>query len=143
MRKRIICGALTILAFIQSPAHAKADGFKCPKAIAIAIQAGFTKKDLPKLDKIVYRESRCNPKSVGYNRRADGSVWSIDYGLTQINNYSWITYLRDRNIIKKSTDLLHPFTNMKAARALYNYSLQNGGDPWRQWRTNGSGSYRG
>jgi hypothetical protein len=143
MRKRIICTALTMLAFVQSPAVAKADGFKCPKAIAIAIQAGFTKKDLNKLDKIVYRESRCNNNAVGYNKRADGSVWSIDYGLTQINNYSWITYLRNLKIIKKSTDLLHPFTNMKAARALYNYSLQNGGDPWRQWRTSGNGSYQG
>jgi len=142
MRRRIICTALTMLAFIQSPAQAKADGFKCPKAIAIAIQAGFDKKDLPTLDKIVYRESRCNNKAIGYNRRANGSVWSIDYGLTQINNYSWITYLRNLGIITKSTDLLHPFTNMKAARALYNYSLLHGGNPWRQWKTNGSGSYR-
>lgn len=145
MRKRILTPVIAAIAAISisTPLEAKQTNqeFKCPKAMSWAIQAGFHRLDLPKLDKIVYRESRCRPDAVGYNRRKDGTVWSTDYGLTQINDYSWLRYLRDRGVITKSSQLLEPFTNMKAARELFVYSKKKGLDPWHQWRTgNGSGS---
>ena len=139
MRKRtltpLIAALIAAPTFLLSTPTIASNGFKCPKAMTLALQVGFKKKDLPTLDYIIHRESRCSPKSIGYNLRKDGTVWSTDYGYTQINNYSWITYLRDRKIVRKSSDLLNPFTNLKAAKLLYDYSLEHGGNPWRQWQT--------
>lgn len=149
MRKRILTPAILSLSLLATPAMAKpveADGFKCPRAMALALQAGFRKRDLPRLDYIIYRESRCRPEAVGYNKRKDGTVWSKDYGLTQINDYSWITYLRNKRIVKSSVELLHPLTNLRAAKALFDYSKEEGLDPWHQWRTgnpNGSAGNAG
>ena len=135
MKKRFTRCALTALAAItltQVPTPAHAAEYKCERWHKLALKAGFSKKDLPTLDYIMYRESRCGPRSIGLNRDRNGKVWSSDYGLTQINNFSWITYLRDRNIVRKSSDLLHPLVNLKAAKALYDYSKERG-NPWRQW----------
>ena len=145
MLKRILTPAILSLSLLATPA-VKADGFKCPRAMALALQAGFRQSDLPKLDYIIYRESRCRPEAVGLNRRADGTVWSSDYGLTQINGYSWITYLRNLKIVTKSSQLLEPLTNLRAAKALYDYSKKEGLNPWHQWRTgnpNGSAGNAG
>lgn len=133
MLKRILTPAILSLSLLATPAQA--EGFKCPKAMALAIQAGFKKNDLPKLDHIIYRESRCAPGATNLNRRSDGTVWSTDYGLTQINGYSWVTYLRNKRIVSKSSELLEPLTNLRAAKALYDYSKKEGLDPWFQWRT--------
>lgn len=144
MLKRILTPAILSLSLLATPAQA--DGFKCPKAMALALQAGFRKSDLPKLDYIIYRESRCRPEAVGHNRRKDGTIWSSDYGLTQINGYSWITYLRNKKIVSKSSELLKPLSNLRAAKALYDYSKKEGLDPWYQWRTgnpNGSAGNAG
>jgi hypothetical protein len=147
MRKRILTPVIAaMLAVASTPTSTQATEFKCPKAMALALQAGFHRLDLPKLDKIIYRESRCRPEAVGYNKRKDGTVWSRDYGLTQINDYSWITYLRNKGIVKKSLQLLEPLSNLKAAKALFDYSKKEGLDPWHQWRTgnpNGSAGSAG
>lgn len=141
MRYRILTPLITLLTIVPSTPTIASDGFKCPKAMTMALQVGFRKRDLPKLDYIIHRESRCNPKSVGYNRRTDGTVWSTDYGLTQINNYSWVTFLRNKRIVQKSSDLLDPMVNLKAAKALYDYSSERGYSPWKQWDTkSGKGS---
>jgi len=147
MRKRILTLVIAaIIAVVPVPTNTHAAGFKCPKAMALALQAGFSKNDLQKLDYIIYRESRCQPKAVGYNKRQDGTVWSRDLGLTQINDYSWITYLRNKKIIKQSLQLLQPLTNLIAAKALFDYSKEEGLNPWHQWRTrnpNGSAGSAG
>lgn len=141
MRYRILTPLITLLTIVPSTPTIASDGFKCPKAMAMALQVGFRKRDLPKLDYIIHRESRCNPKSIGLNKKADGTVWSTDYGLTQINNYSWVTFLRNKRIVQKSSDLLDPMTNLKAAKALYDYSSEQGLSPWKQWDTkSGKGS---
>lgn len=137
--KRILVAALAALAIHASPVDARQ--WKCPQWYKLAREVGFTHRDYITLDPILYRESRCRPEAKGYNRRADGSVWSTDIGLSQINNYSWVTYLRRLGIIKHSDDLLHPRTNLRAAKALYDYSKSKGYSPWHQWRTSSSGSW--
>lgn len=137
--KRIIA-AVVLVVGLASPAKA-ADNWKCPQWYKLARQVGFARSDWPKLDAIMYRESRCRPEAKGVNKLADGTVWSTDMGLTQINNYSWITYLRSLGIAKQSTDLLQPRVNLLAAKALYDYSKARGFSPWHQWRTAGSGSW--
>lgn len=164
MRKRITILFITATILIPTtPAmahHSPPQPFKCPKAMRIALQVGFKKKDLRTLDRIVYRESKCEPRAVGWNYRSGTShkdcklqpwkryrkckaVRSADFGLTQINDNSWITYLRQEKIIVKADDLLKPVTNMRAAKALYDYSLSKGHHAWKQWDTkkpDGSGN---
>lgn len=164
MRKRILTPLILATILIPtSPASASktpADGFKCPAAMRTALKAGFSRKDLPTLDRIVYRESKCQPSAVGWNyrkgmdhtdcrrrpwpeyRRCD-AVWSADFGYSQINDVSWVTYLRGKKIIKSSADLLDPLTNLIAAKALYDYSVSKGYHAWKQWdtsRPSGSGN---
>jgi hypothetical protein len=126
----------------------------------IALEVGFRKKDLKTLDRIVYRESKCQSKAVGWNYRKPlthkdcklkpwkqyrkcKAVKSADFGLTQINDRSWVTYLRQKGIINTVDDLLNPVVNLTAAKALYDYSLDKGHHAWKQWDTkkpNGSGN---
>lgn len=107
----------------------------CPQWRDLALDVGFTARDYKKLDYIIWRESRCNPKSIGLNYDEDGSVWSKDWGLTQVNDYSWITYLRGKKIVSKSTQLLNPRRNLEAAYELFEYSSDRHDDPWLQWKT--------
>lgn len=139
--KRVLVAALAAISLYAQPANAT-EAFKCPQWHRLAQEEGFTRRDLATLDYIMYRESRCNPKAAGKNRRATGEVWSTDKGLMQINDYSWVTYLRKLGIIKHSDDLFKPRVNLRAAKALYDYSASKGYTPWAQWRTSGSGSYR-
>lgn len=107
----------------------------CQKYVQLALNVGFQKGELRELFRIAYRESRCNPDSIGYNKRADGQVWSTDYGLLQVNDYSWITFLRNKNIVNKSSELTNPQKNLRAALALKEYSEKEGYGKWHQWRT--------
>lgn len=132
---RYTIATIAALTVTQAPTPVHAAEFKCERWHKLALKAGFKRGDLPTLDYIMYRESRCGPRSIGLNRTATGKVWSSDYGLTQINNFSWITFLRDRKIVRKSSDLLHPLANLRAAKALYDYSKERG-NPWRQWNIN-------
>lgn len=137
--KRIIASAAVVFALSATPAHATT--FKCHQWMATAVRVGFKKSDLKELDRLMYRESRCAPGARHLNKNSAGLVTSVDKGLMQINDKSWVTYLRNLGIIKSSDDLLHPGTNLKAAKALYDYSVEHGYNRWYQWRTFGSGSY--
>lgn len=144
MNKRIARCAVTafaLLSLAQPADRAEAAEFKCQKWTTAALKVGFKKRDLAELDRIMYRESRCAPGARHYNKNRYGKTTSTDKGLMQINDYSWVTYLRNLKIIKSSDDLLHPMTNLKAAKALYDYSADRGYSPWHQWRTYRSGSY--
>lgn len=138
--KKILVAAFAAMSLTASPVGATE--WRCPKWHKLALDVGFKRSDLKTLDYILWRESRCSKSARGLNKRADGSVWSTDLGLTQINNYSWVTYLRNLGIIKHSEDLLHPRTNLRAAKALYDYSKSKGYSPWHQWRISSS-TYRG
>lgn len=138
--KRVAAVVAALLLSVPANASAKPT-FQCRRWHKLAIDVGFKVRDLPELDHIMYRESRCNPAAKGLNKNAYGKVWSIDRGLMQINDYSWVTYLRNQRIIKTSDDLYNPRTNLRAAKALYDYSVSRGYTPWAQWRsTSGSGS---
>lgn len=107
----------------------------CQKYVQLALDVGFKKGELEELFRLAYRESRCNPKSIGYNKRANGTVWSTDIGIMQVNDYSWITYLRGKKIVSKSSELTNPRKNLLAALALKEYSEKEGYPKWHQWRT--------
>lgn len=126
---------LTVPTIPVSNVNANKAKDNCPQWKRLALDVGFSKRDWVRLDKIIWRESRCAPKAINENNRTDGSTWSRDYGLTQVNDYSWITYLRGKKIVSKSTELLNPRKNLKAAYVLYQYSDDRHDDPWLQWKT--------
>lgn len=138
MRKRILPPVILSLSLLAaSPASASEtpqEARRCDRAIELARQVGWLKKDLPYLRYILHRESRCQPDSIGRNRDITGRVTSEDLGLAQINDRSWVTYLKGQGIIRTRDDLLKPKTNLKAALELLRYSVRHGYDRWHQWR---------
>lgn len=142
MRKRILTPVILSLSLLAtSPAEAAgspAEGRNsdiCTKYVNLARKVGWPKSDRWMLRLVMYRESRCQPTSIGRNRNTKGEVTSQDWGLLQINDVSWVRYLRDLGIIKDREDLLNPRINLTAALALRTYSVERGLSPWHQWKT--------
>lgn len=111
----------------------KRSRLKCPQYETTILSVGFTWQELPTLDAIIYRESRCLSYVVNRTLNKDKSH---DYGLTQINGRSWCEptryypngYLQTLGILDECDDLLNPVTNLEAAFALYTYA--KGFGPW-------------
>lgn len=145
MRKTALLASLVLINLTPARAGAATEiPANCKKLVPVALEVGFKRRDLPELFRIANRESRCIPWNKGFNKRADGTVWSTDWGVMQLNDYSWLRYLRDRNIIKVKEDLLNPRINLRAALALVKYSTERGLPKWYQWRTsNPNGSANG
>lgn len=105
----------------------------CQEWAPTAIEAGWPADPfiLDKLLTIMWRESRCLPSATS---RDD------DRGLLQIHPKSWcrpnryneIGWLQAQGIIETCDQLYDPLTNLRAARALFEYS-ENRGDGWRPW----------
>ena len=111
----------------------KRSRLKCPQYETTILSVGFTRQELPTLDAIIYRESRCLSYVVNRTLNKDKSH---DYGLTQINGRSWCEptryypngYLQHLGILDQCDDLLNPVTNLEAAFALFTYA--KGFGPW-------------
>lgn len=111
----------------------KRSRLKCPQYETTILSVGFTWQELPTLDAIIYRESRCLSYVVNRTLNKDKSH---DYGLTQINGRSWCEptryypdgYLQTLGILDECDDLLNPVTNLEAAFALFTYA--KGFGPW-------------
>ncbi len=111
---------------------------RCAKWFNIAKQAGWQDEHLPILDQILWRESRCVAGAINKVLNRDGS-W--DYGLTQINDRSWCKatrwypdgYLQSVGVLDYCNDLLDPYTNLKAAKILYDYSKTNNNNGFQPW----------
>lgn len=104
----------------------------CQEWLPLLLQAGWPQdtKVLEKALRIMFRESRCLPW-------ADSGP---DHGLFQINVFwsssessppNWLSYY---GIAPDHAALFDPLTNVRAALALYRYSLERNGDGWHPWR---------
>jgi len=101
---------------------------KCPQWWHLAVEQGWSRNLLPKLDKIMYRESRCILDVINKKDPNKGS-----YGLMQVNGF-WVDYLSSRGILKRLKDLHDPSINLRSALAIYNYAnakYKNGWGPWK------------
>ena len=85
----------------------------CAEYVADAISAGWPADQAPMLARVMFRESRCNPRA--YNG-ADTNGGSR--GLMQING-THETWLIKAGIITKIDDLFYPDVNIRAALHLY------------------------
>ena len=134
--------ALITATFTASPASAAANS--CPKYEPL-LRKHFPAKVVPVLSAVMYRESRCTPKAIGWNYRPGTgasncklspaatyrkckAVKSYDIGLMQINS-TWLSVTRavckKQDIIRALQD---PSCNVRVARYLYD----NGGlGHWR------------
>ncbi len=116
----------------------------CPEWWPLAIDAGWTLDLLPTLDYVMWRESRCLPDQHNTTLNKDGST---DLGLTQINDESWCLgtrwypngYLQTVGVLNYvgCNELFDPYTNLKAAKAIYDYSLRENDAGWQPWSIKG------
>jgi hypothetical protein len=116
----------------------------CPQWWPLAIEAGWTLDLLPTLDYVMWRESRCLPDQHNTTLNKDGSS---DMGLTQVNDRSWCLgtrwypngYLQTIGVLNYvgCNELFDPYTNLKAAKAIYDYSLRENDAGWQPWSIKG------
>jgi hypothetical protein len=103
----------------------------CPQWIATALVAGWEPADLPRLSRIMWRESRCLPDACG-ETDSPHIRKCRDWGLMQINDYSWKRIIREMGM---SIEQMHdPYWNLWFARWLYEYSLERNDDGWVPWK---------
>lgn len=100
---------------------------KCPEWWFLASQVGWPRRHMPMLDKIIYRESRCDYLAWNPADPMGGS-----FGLTQVNG-SWLRWLRDRGVIEFREDLSDPEANLLAALLIYRYAHNRYGMGWNPW----------
>ena len=140
MKRLALAVALTLAPVaVVSPVEASKP-WLCPKYTA-EIKQTFLRKDWRTMDRIMWRESKCETRAVGWNYRAGTShldcqdsgrfhqrkrckaVRSWDVGLFQVNS-SWYTitdHLCGKNT--RSTVLMKSKCNFRVAKWLY----ENGG----------------
>jgi hypothetical protein len=81
----------TILIFITCLSQSIA-GFNheiAPKVTLVEYLSSTHNIDIKLVERIIDCESELYQGSINHNRREDGSIWSTDYGLFQINDYFW------------------------------------------------------
>lgn len=111
---------------------------RCPEWWPTALEAGWGWNQLPKVDALMWRESRCLQTAHNTTLNADGST---DMGLLQINDKSWCLptrwypsgYLQSLGLVRYCADLFDPTTNLRAAKALYDYSAERTGRGFQPW----------
>lgn len=70
---------------------------RCPQWWDLALEVGWTEQDLPRIDVIMWAESRCQPDAISPTK---------DYGLMQVNRAVWQDYVEARGYVMD--DLLDP-----------------------------------
>lgn len=102
----------------------------CLEWIPTALDAGWTYSELPKLLRLMHRESRCLPDACGETDSPNVRKCR-DWGLMQINDYSWKRIIREMGL---NIEQMHdPYWNLWFARWLFEYSLKYNDDGWQPW----------
>ena len=112
----------------------------CGQWWGLAQDLGWHADSMPTLDYVMWRESRCDPTQHNTTRNEDGST---DIGLTQINDWSWCLptrwypkgYLQTVGVLTTvgCEQLFDPATNLKAAKAIHDYHIQQGQKGFEAW----------
>jgi len=96
---------------------------------------GFSSDDKRMAHRVMFRESRCNPLVTNRTDPHGGSL-----GLFQINRfwclpnrYSPNGWLQSQGIIEACEDLYNPMVNIRAMKAIWDYSNQANGNGWQPW----------
>lgn len=113
---------------------------RCGDWWGLAQQVGWKADQMETLDYVMWRESRCDPTQHNTTLNKDGST---DIGLTQINDRSWCLptrwypdgYLQSIGVLTKvgCDELFDPAINLKAAKAIHDYSQEHNGNGFQPW----------
>jgi hypothetical protein len=108
---------------------------KCGHWFGVALNVGWSRSDLRKLDYVMWRESRCLPSVFNSSDPNGGSG-----GLMQINQFWCLPsryfpngWLQSQGILKSCTQLSNPIINLRAALAIFEYSEERNNNGWQPW----------
>jgi hypothetical protein len=103
---------------------------ECAQYVTLAVRVGWDRKQLATLERLMWRESRCQAQAFNPDDPNGGS-----HGLLQINGFwcqpsRWYPrgYLQTFAVVATCRDLYEPRLNLIAAWHLFDYS-----DGWSQW----------
>jgi hypothetical protein len=103
---------------------------ECAEWLNLAIGLGWERGNLPMLERVMWKESRCQPHQFNAADPNGGSL-----GLTQVNKFwclpsRWYPsgYLQTHGVLNTCDDLFNPAINLSAALAIYDYAKG-----WSQW----------
>lgn len=97
--------------------------WRCPEWHQLALDVGWPVEDLPTLDRVMWKETRCDP-----SLRSTSS----DSGLTQINDVH-LDWLWDQYGITQEA-LFDPAVNLTVALWIHDYADKHYGCGWQPWR---------
>jgi len=103
---------------------------ECVEWLALAVTLGWDTDDLVMLERVMWKESRCQPHQLNASDPNGGSL-----GLTQVNKFWCLPssyypngYLQTMRVLTTCEELYLPEFNLLAALAIFDYA--NG---WSQW----------
>jgi hypothetical protein len=131
----------TTTTIAPEPPYSPPEDSECPQWHQTALDAGWAVEDLPRIDYIMWRESRCFTDVHNAYDPMSGSR-----GVMQINGF-WCRntiynkapngagWLELQGILTHCNDLYDPLTNLIAAKAIWEYSEDRNGCGWLPWTT--------
>ena len=107
----------------------------CHQYATAVAYVGFPSHERSTTLRIMHRESRCIHTVFNSSDPNGGSI-----GLMQINmfwckpsKYFQDGWLQTQGLVESCDELYNPLTNLKAAKAIYDYSLDRNGNGWQPW----------
>jgi len=107
----------------------------CPEYANAVAFVGFPSHERGTTLRVMHKESRCIYTVFNAKDPNGGSI-----GLMQINMF-WCKpsryfkdgWLQTQGIVDDCKDLYNPLTNLKAAKAIWDYSVEHNGNGWEPW----------
>jgi len=108
---------------------------KCGHWLDDALDVGWSRSHISKLDYVMWRESRCMPSVFNSTDPNGGSR-----GLLQINQFWCLPsryfpsgWLQSQGILSSCAQLSNPVINLRAALAIFEYSEERNNNGWQPW----------
>jgi len=133
----VVVETTTTTTTVPEPMYSPPSDDECPQWHQTALDAGWDVEDLPRVDYIMWRESRCLTDAHNAYDPMSGSR-----GIMQINGfwcrpsrYNPSGWLQAQGLLQDCDDLYDPLTNLLAAKAIWEYSEDRNGCGWLPWTT--------
>ena len=108
---------------------------KCGHWLDDALDVGWSRSHISKLDYVMWRESRCMPSVFNATDPNGGSR-----GLMQINQFWCLPsryfpsgWLQSQGVLDSCAQLSNPTINLRAALAIFKYSEKQNNNGWQPW----------
>jgi hypothetical protein len=108
---------------------------KCGHWLGDALEVGWSRSHISKLDYVMWRESRCMPSVFNPTDPNGGSR-----GLLQINQFWCLPsryfpngWLQSQGVLNSCAQLSNPVINLRAALAIFEYSEERNNNGWQPW----------